>query len=236
MKLIKDSLAEGKTNFVLIGEAGCGKSEIALNLARYLHEETGKDIHLFDMDMTKPLFRSRDLLGNAGLDGVIFHFQEQFYDAPTLVGGVKRLLDDPDSIVVMDVGGDDIGARSIGVFMANTDKNKLTVLYVLNYMRPFCRDIDHIDRFLAEILAVSHLSLADIHFVDNPNAGIGTKLEEVKEGAEKMNEIISDYRKIEMLCVREDLYKKLTGYFDEKKMMPIHLYLTYEWLQGLSLE
>lgn len=232
MELIKDSLKKGKTNFVLIGEAGCGKSEIALNISEYLHKETGKKIHLFDMDMTKPLFRSRDLLGDKRLEGIEFHFQEQFYDAPTIVGGVKRFLDDPESIVVMDVGGDDIGARSIGGFMANTDKSKLTVLYVLNYMRPFCRDIDHIDRFLAEILGVSHLSLNDIHFVDNPNAGPSTSLEEVVEGAEKMNEIIEEYRKIEMICVREDLYQELSRSFGENKLMPIHPYLTYEWQRG----
>jgi len=61
MQLIKDALSSKKTNFILIGEAGCGKSEISLNLAKYLAENSDKQVHLFDMDMTKPLFRSRDL-------------------------------------------------------------------------------------------------------------------------------------------------------------------------------
>ncbi len=235
MQLIENALKQGKTNFILIGEAGCGKSEISLNLAKYLEQNTDKEVHIFDMDMTKPLFRSRDLLDSDELDNINFHFEEQFYDAPTLVGGVREYLADENSIVVMDVGGDDIGARSIGGFMMNVKKESLCVLYVLNYYRPFCRDIDHIDKFLAEILSVSRLSLEDVHFVDNPNAGITTSIEETVEGAESMENIISEYREIEMICVREDLFDEVsqkTFISDKKdKLMPIHLYLTYEWLK-----
>lgn len=232
MQLIKDALAAGKTNFILIGEAGCGKSEIALNLAKYLANNTDKSVHLFDMDMTKPLFRSRDLLESGELSEVTIHFEEQFYDAPTLVGGVRELLADPESIVVMDVGGDDIGARSIGGFMLGVNKKSLCVMYVLNYYRPFCQDIDHIDRFLAEILAVSHLSLEDIHFVDNPNAGITTTIEEMIEGENKMDEIISEYSKIEMICIHEGFVESVKSKLPKEKIMPIHLYLTYEWLRA----
>ena len=52
--------ATGK-NFVFLGEAGSGKSEIAINLAFDLARKCNRKIHFFDMDMTKPLFRSRDL-------------------------------------------------------------------------------------------------------------------------------------------------------------------------------
>jgi ABC-type dipeptide/oligopeptide/nickel transport system ATPase component len=234
MRFIEDALKMGKTNFILIGEAGCGKSEIALNLAKFFADTGDKEVHLFDMDMTKPLFRSRDMLDSEELSGIHFHFEEQFYDAPTVTGGVRRLLHDPDSIVVMDVGGDDIGARSIGGFMMGADKSTLCVMYVLNYYRPFCQDIDHIDQFLSEILAVSRLTLNDIHFIDNPNAGITTTLEEVVTGAEKMNELISSYRPIEMICVREEMVEEFSSLKKESgsdELLTLHLYLTYEWLK-----
>ncbi len=238
MKLIDEAIKAGKTNFILIGEAGCGKSEIALNLTRYLADNTGKTVHLFDMDMTKPLFRSRDLLGSEDLDGITFHFEEQFYDAPTVVGGVRQLMADKDSLVVMDVGGDDIGAKSIGGFMMNADKSGLCVMYVLNYYRPFCRDIDHIDRFLAEILHVSGLTIDDIHFVDNPNAGISTTAMEFIDGSRNMHELVSEFKPIELTCIREDLIDVISDHSEtygaEKSdldYMPLHLYLTYEWLR-----
>ncbi|OON85159.1 hypothetical protein BXO88_13925 [Oribacterium sp. C9] len=231
MKLIDEALKEGRSNFVLIGGAGCGKSEISLNLAKVLRDKTEKTVHLFDMDMTKPLFRSRDLLDSDELKGIEFHFEEQFYDAPTLVGGVRRFLNDPDSIVVMDVGGDDIGARAIGGFMASANRSKMLVMYVLNYYRPFCRDIEHIGRFLSDILAVSGLSFKDIRFIDNPNSGLTTTEDEVIEGVQKMKEMLKDHCDIEMICTNEKLASSVEGKLPKDKIMPLHLFLTYEWLK-----
>ena len=59
-KTFGDLLLE-KKNFVFIGEAGSGKSEIILNVAAKLARETGKKVDMFDLDQTKPLYRSRDM-------------------------------------------------------------------------------------------------------------------------------------------------------------------------------
>ena len=96
---------EHKKNFVFLGEAGSGKSELAVNFARQLARRTQREVHFFDLDMTKPLFRSRDAAGELEQAGVTVHFQEQFMDAPTLVGGVSPTLRDPGALAVMDVGG-----------------------------------------------------------------------------------------------------------------------------------
>lgn len=69
-------------NYAFIGESGCGKSELAINLAYRLHS-CGKEVHLFDLDQTKPLFRSRDLKERLLQDGIRFHYEEQYYDTPT---------------------------------------------------------------------------------------------------------------------------------------------------------
>ena len=233
MKFIDNAIKAGKTNFILIGEAGCGKSEIALNLAKYLSENCDKKVHLFDMDMTKPLFRSRDILKEEALSDITFHYEEQFYDAPTVVGGVREYLANDEEIVVMDVGGDDIGARSIGGFMMGADKEKLCVMYVLNYYRPFCQDLNHIDRFLSEILAVSRLSLKNVHFIDNPNIGISTSAMETVDGSAMMKSLVGEYKEIEMTCAGEDLINEVQGKIDTD-LMPLHFYLTYEWLRECS--
>ena len=54
-----EDLMKEKKNFVFIGEAGSGKSEIVLNIANKLAQQTGKKVNLFDLDQTKPLYRSR---------------------------------------------------------------------------------------------------------------------------------------------------------------------------------
>ena len=102
-KLIGDNI-----NFVFVGEAGSGKSEISINFAKWLVQLQDKPVHFFDMDMTKPLFRSRDVEMQMEALGIICHHEKQFMDAPTVVGGVNRLLKDEDCYVVMDVGGDHI--------------------------------------------------------------------------------------------------------------------------------
>ena len=230
MNTIKKLLSEGKSNFIFVGEAGCGKSEISLNFARHLAETENRPVHFFDMDMTKPLFRSRDVTGEAELGNVHFHFEEQFYDAPTMVGGVRECMQDENCIVVMDVGGDDIGARAVGGLMMGALREHTTTFYVLNSYRPFCMDIEHVDQILGEILAVSHIRLDEIHLIDNPNLGPNTHFEDVLSGSVRMQEIISKYKDIELTCVLENMKEEA----EEKiptDIFPIRLYLTYPWVR-----
>lgn len=227
---IKDLIGT-KTNFIFVGEAGSGKSEIAINFAGYLAEHGDKPVHFFDMDMTKPLFRSRDVIDEVERMGITFHHEEQFMDAPTLVGGVDALMRDDSCYVVMDVGGDYIGARSIGGYAPGLNKQNTNVYYVLNAYRPWSDNIDHIDYTLGQILGVSHIQLGQIRMVNNPNNGLTTTAEEFVEGCKKMSEIVSPYIAVEFACVKEDLFDRVNEAVDVP-LMPVHLYLTYEWLKS----
>lgn len=217
-----------KTNFIFVGEAGSGKSEIAINFAKYLADLNEKPVHFFDMDMTKPLFRSRDVKNEVENLGVIFHNEEQFYDAPTIVGGVNLLLKDESCYVVMDVGGNDIGARAIGGFAPKINSDNTLVYYVLNPYRPWSYDLNHIDGTLSSILKIAHIQLDKVQMISNPNNGILTTVEEVLEGNLKMQEMIGPLKNIEFTCVMDSLYEEVKER-TENPLMPIHLYLTYEW-------
>ena len=216
-------------NFIFIGEAGSGKSEIAINFAIDLAVNSNKKVHFFDMDMTKALFRSRDLSEKLINLGIEFHYQEQYMDAPTLVGGVNRLLKDEDSIVIMDIGGDYIGARSIGGFAPLLNKDNTVIYYVLNYLRPWSYDIEHIDGTLSQILKVSHINLDKIKLIDNSNLGVETKEEDYLEGSKKMIETVTQYMPIEFSCVKRALYENVVEKV-ELPIVPIDLYLTYQWV------
>lgn len=218
-----------KKNFIFLGEAGSGKSEIAVNLAMDLAKNSTKKVHFFDMDMTKPLFRSRDLSEEFEKTGVKLHYEEQFMDAPTLVGGVSRILKDKDAIVIIDVGGDYIGARSIGGFAPLLNQEDTIVYYILNAMRPWSYDIEHIDGTLGKIIGVSHINLSQIKLIDNPNSGVTTTASEYLEGSRQMIETVTPYMPIEFSCVSEDLYDVVKK---EAKLtvVPLHLYLTYQWM------
>lgn len=224
------SLIGNNHNFIFLGEAGSGKSEVSINFAMLLKKIGDKPVHYFDMDMTKPLFRSRDVLDEMEKSGIIFHHEEQFMDAPTVVGGVNLLLKNPDVYVVMDVGGDYIGARSIGGYAPKINKEGTVVYYVLNAYRPWSDNIDHIDETLGKILGVSHIELGKLHMVNNPNNGLSTTKKEFLEGHRRMSEIVNPYIAVEFACVKEELYDEVKDLTDVP-LLPIHLYLTYPWLK-----
>lgn len=229
MEFIKEIIQKRYNNFLFIGEAGSGKSEIAINFARYLLMYGDKPVHFFDMDMTKPLFRSRDLCAELTGLGIEFHYEEQFMDAPTLVGGVNRLLKKDDCYVVMDVGGDYIGARSIGGFSQVLNKEHTMIYYVLNVYRPWSNDIEHIDKVLGEILEVSHIHIEKLHLISNPNIGHETKAKEVLNGNRKLEEMVTPYKTLDFVCVSEDLFEEVKNSLPIP-VMPIHLYLKYPWI------
>ena len=222
-------LLKGRKNFVFVGEAGSGKSELAINFARQLAARQEKPVHFFDMDMTKPLFRSRDAAAVLEEAGVTVHFMEQFMDAPTLIGGVNPLLRDENALVIMDVGGDYIGARSIGGFAPRLNKPDAAVLYIINSYRPWSDTIDHIDETLGKILGVSHIRLGQLFLLSNPNNGGDTTLEEVLAGHRKTVEMVSPYLPVSFACVRRELAAEAAKAL-EVPVMPVMLELICPWL------
>ena len=221
---------ENAHSFAFLGEAGCGKSEIAINLALSLAAQGERPVHFFDLDMTKPLFRSRDQAAFLEAGGVSVHFEEQFYDAPTTAGGVEKLLRDAGCYTVLDIGGDYIGARSVGGYAPWLNRPDTVVWYVVNPYRPWSADIEHIDRVLGQVLGVSHIRLDRLRMIGNPNLGPDTTAQEVLDGAAKLRDILGPYKKIDFFTVKEDLAPELEASLPGKTL-PIRLLLTYEWVQ-----
>ena len=218
-----------RNNFVFLGEAGSGKSEIAINFAQILARHGGRPVHFFDLDMTKPLFRSRDAGAELEQAGVTVHYQEQFMDAPTLVGGVSPMLRDENSLVVLDVGGDHIGARSIGGFAPQLNRPSTAVFYVINAYRPWSDTIEHIDGTLGKILGMSHVNLTQLSLVANPNNGPSTTMDEVVDGYHKTDSLVGEYLPLSFACAREELAGEAAKRLPIP-VFPLRLALTYPWV------
>ncbi|MCI8513781.1 MAG: hypothetical protein HFI93_04010 [Lachnospiraceae bacterium] len=192
--------AEESRNFVFLGEAGCGKSELAVNLACYLADrQSGEDaaIHFFDMDQTKPLMRSRDTEGFLKEKGIRVHYEVQFADAPVVVGGVETALRDEKAYTILDVGGNDTGARLIGGFSGLL--RTAQVFFVVNPYRPWSATLEHIDQTLSAILRASRLPMP--RFLLNPNLGEDTTAEEYREGFRTGLALLAPHVKVEGAAV-----------------------------------
>ena len=217
-----------RSNYLFLGEAGCGKSEIAVNLALALAAEGKKPVHFFDLDMTKPLFRSRDVAQMLTDAGVAVHFEEQFMDAPTLVGGPSVLLRDESCYTILDAGGDYIGAWAVGVYAPLLQSSDTAALYVVNSFRPWSTELKHIDGVLSQVLGAAHLPLEKLTFVGNPNLGVATTEADVREGLQRLRDTLGACVPIPFACVRSELWPMEDP---ETPLAPIRLYFTYPWEQ-----
>ena len=193
-----------KPNTVFLGEAGCGKSELAVHLALELAAQ-GREVHFFDLDQTKPLMRSRDAEALLTGAGVTVHFERQCADAPTQVGGLVPLLLDARKAVILDVGGNDTGARLIGGY-AHLLKDA-DVWFVVNPYRPWSSTTEHIDGTLSAILRASRLKMP--RFLLNPNLGADTTPEEFLAGVTQGLAMLSPYVTVEAAAVPAALYEQV---------------------------
>ena len=224
--IIRD-LLEKKSNFVFIGEAGSGKSEMAINFALLMGDLATKPVHLFDMDQTKPLFRSRDVSDYMEQKGIIVHSQVQVLDAPTLVPGIVENLRDPYTYTIMDIGGNATGARMIGQFSKQLNDENTMVFFVINTFRPWSMDALSINQTLYSISKASRIE--HVHIISNPNLGLETTPEDVVAGNEKLKEMLGDALDIDYVCVLSELYDTVKEKIVEP-LIPVDLFIIYPWL------
>ena len=147
-------MIEGPTSFdfcgpvhtlVLVGDYGSGKTEVAVNLAldlaRRRPSEGARALAIADLDLVNPYFRSREArepLEDAGIRVVMPGGGQQFADLPILLPQVKGLLQDPDTLCILDVGGDEVGARVLASLSPQFDPAHVALWFVVNGRRPFC--------------------------------------------------------------------------------------------------
>ena len=217
-----NDFGESNKKFVFIGGAGTGKSELALNLAWRLAERTSAAVDLFDMDQTKPLFRSRDLAGAMEERGVNLIFQDQYLDSPQAVGGVEKSLSDPERYTILDVGGDKNGALMIGRYSQFLGRDGCAVFYVINPYRPWSEDIYDVDATLSTVLAAARLE--KFRLLVNPNVGHETTREEWKAGLAKAKEMLGPFAKIDALGVSESFADEVE---EEIPLLPVHPFIDY---------
>jgi hypothetical protein len=80
-------------------------------------------------------------------------------DLPIIVPRVRDLLRRRDRKVIMDVGGDDSGARVVGSLTDAVRRDETDCLLVLNFRRPFTPDPEQAVAMAREIEAATRVTL-----------------------------------------------------------------------------
>ncbi len=128
---------------ILVGHFGSGKSEIALNLALGFRAD-GEDVSVVDLDVVKPYFRcrqAREELHSHGIRLVAPEGENAHADLPIILPAVRHLLQHGHGRVLLDVGGDPVGARALGSVSDAVDTSATEHLVVLNFSRPYTANV-----------------------------------------------------------------------------------------------
>ena len=152
---------------VVTGHYGVGKTNFALNLALDA-AAAGYRATLADMDVVNPYFRSneyRDLLEGAGarLIAPVFGHTGTSLDVPSVTGelavaAAEAYRDETGrTIVIVDAGGDDVGATTLARFAPALAAGPYAMLYVVNAFRNLTQTSADAVAVLREIEAKSHL-------------------------------------------------------------------------------
>ena len=178
---------------VLVGHAGTGKTNTALGLALALADE-GYDVTLADLDVVNPYFRSSDypeLLAGAGIRLIAPVLARTTLDTPSLSGeldvAIEQAAGSATKRLVIDVGGDDDGATTIGRWAARLDAAAARVLYLVSAYRSLTTQPEEAAAMLPDIEWHAHLKADGI--LNASNLGDETTPAHVAHGRAYAHEV-----------------------------------------------
>lgn len=127
---------------VVTGHYGTGKTNFALNLA-FDAAASGRQVALADLDVVNPYFRSSDYAADLeakGIDVISPVLAGTSLDTPSISGRLDAAIDAAyaeaaDRTLVIDAGGDDVGATALGRFAPRIAGGPYAMLYLVNRYR-----------------------------------------------------------------------------------------------------
>ena len=160
------------------GITAAEKLNIALNYARFLHEQ-GLPVTIADRDIVNPYFRTKDSeaqLASEGIGLICSPFANSNLDVPAMPKETYALIDSRTQYGVLDIGGDDRGALALGRYTPEIrEENDFEMLLVVNRSRPLTRTPEDTGAVMREIEAACGLPFTGI--VNNTNLGQQTEAE-----------------------------------------------------------
>ena len=159
-----------KRYYVIIGNFGSGKTELALNMA-FEGAKKGEKVTLVDIDVINPYFRSterKEELEAAGIRLISPNFTSSGVEVPSIPAEIFSVFSDNSDLVIFDVGGDPVGSIAMGQYYGYfKELENFEVWYVINARRPLSSGPDENLEMIDKIHGVSRLNITGL--INNTN-------------------------------------------------------------------
>ena len=224
-------ITDDKRIRIIIGHYGSGKSEFALNYVTKLRELVDTNVAIADLDVVNVYFRSREkkeLLNKKNIEAIDSSIQTQTLDVPSISARVMTPLNDSSYNYVMDVGGNEVGARVVGRFSELIDENDYDMFCVVNANREQTQTAKEVINHIREIEKSSKLKVTGL--INNTHLIRETTLEDILRGQEVVKEVSRICSiPIKYVSCLEELIDQLPKDI-EGEILPINLYLREQWM------
>lgn len=191
--VMEDYIMFDKRINIFTGHFGSGKTEVAVNYAVKLSELYDKT-SIVDLDIVNPYFRTTDARENLekrGIWVVTPMYANTNVDVPALPPEVNTLFEKKDYRVVLDIGGDDLGARVVSRYRDEIIEDDYELFFVVNTRRPMTDTLEKIEAMFYEIESSSRLKITKI--INNTNILHETTEEVILEGHKLLEKIAQKY-------------------------------------------
>jgi hypothetical protein len=237
---------------IFSGRFGSGKTEVAINYALSLTRGSAPDVQepaaraghvadtghqgqdgiiLIDLDIVTPYFRSRetaDRMRTQGVTVVAPSVIGQHLDTPAITPQIMGAIQQPARRVVLDVGGDQQGARALGQFSAAIEQRGYTMHFVVNPYRPFTDTLEGLATSIAEIEAGSRLQVSSL--VSNPNLIAETTMERIVQGHAQIEGFAQELGlPIALVCVERRWASSLDANHFSQPVLYLDRYFVMSW-------
>lgn len=218
--------------YIFAGHYGSGKTEVAVNYAFYLKERmTDEKIAIVDLDIVNPFFRTADCvkaLEEKGIRVQLPLYANTNVDIAALTPEIGYLIEEKSYHVILDVGGDDLGAKALGRYCEDIIKRGYIMNFVINSYRPYTDTIEGASRMFDEIEKSSGLKFTGI--INNSNLLQETTKDVLIQGMDVIKALsVEKNVPIVMWSAMESVAEQLDGETEGAGILPLKEYIKLLW-------